>query len=66
MAVTSSSVRIRVTLRRKITFVPIIVKKVVCLAFRGRVVKLKISEVFLPRAGPGVGEKHKIIKLASS
>ena len=54
------------TLRRKITFVPIIVKKAVCLAFRGRVLKLKISEVFPSTAGPGVGEKHEIIKLASS
>lgn len=59
MAVTSSSVRIRVTLRRKITFVPIIVKKVVCLAFRGRVVKLKISEVFLPQLGQVLGRNTK-------
>lgn len=59
MAVTSSSVRIRVILRRKITFVPIIVKKVVCLAFRGRVVKLKISEVFLPQLGQVLGRNTK-------
>ena len=47
------------TLRRKITFVPIIVKKVVCLVFRGRVVKLKISEVFLPQLGQVLGRNTK-------
>ena len=47
------------TLRRKITFVPIIVKKAVCLAFRGRVVKLKISEVFLPQLGQVWGRNTK-------
>ena len=59
MAVISSSVTIRVTLRRKITFVPIIVKKVVCLSFRGRVVKLKISEGFLPQLGQVLGRNRK-------
>ena len=48
------------TLRRKITFVPIIVKNAVCLAFRGRVLKLKISEVFPSTAGPGVGDLNRL------
>lgn len=47
------------TLRRKITFVPIIVKNAVCLAFRGRVVQLKISEVFLPQLGQVWGRNRK-------